>query len=182
MASTAFLRALRAKLVVDVSIERNGQAPFLGDAPFADLFAQDLDLQHTADHAAQTRREPELVVVAGTTVQAHDEPDLAQARLEHVDVRRQVGRTAFLAAFDHAHAARPGNALRVERGDRGQRCVHGITVVSAAAAIEQTVFVLRRPGPQVVAPAAEFGLFVEVAVKQDRVAVSGACRGDFEKD
>jgi hypothetical protein len=108
-----------------------------------DALGQDLDLERAGDVAAQAGREPELVVVAGAAVEADDERDVAEPLAERLDVERQVGRAAFLAGLDQADAARPRDALQVERLDRGDRGVDRIAVVGAAAAVEQAVLVTR---------------------------------------
>src|SRR5206468_4280075 len=93
---------------------------------------QDLDAQDAAAHAAQARRQPQLIVVAGAAVEADDEPHRAEARLQRIEVGRQIERAALLAALDDADAARPRDALPVERDDRGQRGIDRIAVVGAA--------------------------------------------------
>src|ERR1019366_2498034 len=131
-------------------------------------FAQDLDLERAADDAAQARRQPELVVVAGAAVEADDEADLAEPSLQGIDVERQVGRAAFLAGLDDADAARPGDTLPVERLDRGDRGIDRIAVVGTAAAVETAIFVARRPGAEAALPAIELGLLVEGAGEAER--------------
>ncbi len=140
-------------------------------------FRQHLDLQHAAHHPAQIGRQPQLVVVACAAVEAHHQVDASQAALQCVDVGGQVVRAAFLAAFDQAQAPWSRDALRVERPDRGQRGVDRVAVVGASAAVQQAVLVLRRPGPEVVAPAGELGLLVEVAVHQHRPGIARASAG-----
>ena len=83
-----------------------------------------------------------------------------------------------------------GHLLAFERLDRGNPGIHRVAVVGAATAIELAVLVLGRPGPEVAAPAGEFGLFVQVPVHQYRLlaggrgvggAVRGACAGGHFK-
>ncbi|MNK28756.1 hypothetical protein D3C87_471400 [compost metagenome] len=131
-----------------------------------DAFGQHLDLERAAGHAAQRGREPQLVVVAGARIQADHQLDLAQARTQRVDVGQQVVGAAFLAGLDEADDARVRHALGLERLQRGHAGVHGVAVVGAAAAVEQAVLVLGRPRAEVVAPAGELGLLVEVAVHE----------------
>jgi hypothetical protein len=108
--------------------------------------------------------------------------DVAQPLAQGVDVGRQVGRAALLAGLDQADAARVRQALRLQRLERADRRVDRITVVGAAAAVEQAVLVLGRPGPEAVAPAAELGLLVEVAVQQHGVGLRRAGGRQFEED
>jgi hypothetical protein len=68
-----------------------------------------------------------------------------------------------------------------QRFDGGDGGIDRITVVGAAAAVEQAVFVLGRPGAEVVAPAVEFGLLVEVAVEQHGVAADPALVAGISK-
>jgi hypothetical protein len=148
---------------------------------------QDLDLQHAGDHATQAGGEPQLVVVAGAGIEADDQADLAQARAQQVQVGRQVEGAAFLAALDQADDARVRQALRLQRLDGGDGSVDGVAVVGTAAAVEQAVLVLRRPGPEVIAPAVELGLLVEVAVHHDgsgghRPGVAAAGGRQLEED
>ncbi len=128
---------------------------------------EDLHLEHAAGHAAQAGGEPELVVVAGAGIEADHQADVAQALAQRVHVGQQVVGAAFLAGLDQADDARVRELLALERGNGGDAGVHGVAVVGAAAAIQPAVLVLRRPRAEVLAPAAEFGLLVQVAVHQD---------------
>src|SRR5207344_1263696 len=142
-----------------------------------DALGEYLDLERAGDVAAQAGGEPELVVVAGAAVEADDEGDVAEPLAERVDVKGQVGRAAFLAGLDQADAARPRDALQVERLDRGDRGVDRVAVVRAAAAVEQAAFVARRPRPEAALPAVELRLLVEVAVEVDRLGAGVVAAG-----
>ena len=68
------------------------------------------------------------------------------------------------------------------------KCLHGrntrvnrVAIVRAATTIKLAVFILWRPGAQITAPAAEFGLFVKVAVHQNRLRGVSARGRDFKK-
>ncbi|MDQ0588423.1 hypothetical protein QFZ47_002532 [Variovorax paradoxus] len=146
-----------------------------------DAFGQHLDLERAAGHAAQRGGEPQLVVVAGAGVEADHQLDVAQPRAQRVHIRQQVIGAAFLAGLDQADDARMRRALVLERLQRGDAGVHRIAVVGAAAAVEQAVLVLGGPGAEVVAPAGEFGLLVEVAIHQHGLVHAGAAGGHFEE-
>ena len=75
-----------------------------------------------------------------------------------------------------------GRALRLERLQRGDARVDRIAVVGAAAAVEHAVLVLGRPRAEVVAPAGELGLLVQVAVHQHGLAHVGAGGRHFEEE
>ncbi len=146
-----------------------------------DAFGQDLDLQRAARHAAQRRREPQLVVVAGARIETDDQRHLAQARAQRIDIRQQVVGARFLAGLDQADDARMGDALGLQRLQRRHAGIHRVAVVGAAAAVELAVLVLGRPRAQVVAPAGELRLLVEVAVHQHGLLHVGAAGGHFEE-
>ncbi|KAG1181638.1 hypothetical protein G6F35_015843 [Rhizopus arrhizus] len=145
-------------------------------------FVQHLHFQRARHHAAQRRGHPQLVVVAGARIQAHHQGHVAQAVAQRVHVRQQVIAAGFFTGLDDAHAARTRNALLVQRHDGGQRGVHGVAVIRAAAAIQLAVFVLGCPRAQARAPAREFRLLVQVTVQQHGVAVVAAGGGRVEKD
>ena len=143
---------------------------------------QHLDGQRAGGHAAQRRRDPQPLVVAGARVEPDDEIDAAQPRLQRVDVRRQVVAAALLAGLDQAHAARVRLAGGLQRRDRRQRREHRVAVVGAAATVQAAVFHHRHPRSEAVAPAVHLGLLVEVAVEQHRrVALGSGTRGHFEE-
>ncbi len=146
-----------------------------------DSFGQHFDLERAAGQAAQRGGEPELVVVASAGIQADHQRDLAQPRTQRVDVGQQVVRAAFLAGFDDADDARMRHALCLDRLQRCDARVHRVAVVGAAAAVQQAVLVLGRPRAEVVAPAGELGLLVEVAVHQHGVCHRGAGGRNFEE-
>ena len=150
-------------------------------SPGMHALGQDLDLERAAGHAAQRRREPELVVVAGARIQADHQRHVAQARPQRVDVGQQVVRARFLAGFDQADDARMLHLLRLERLHRGDAGVDGIAVVGAAAPVELAVLVLGRPGAEVAAPAGEFRLLVQVAVHQHGLRRRRPGRRDLEE-
>ena len=62
-------------------------------------------------------------------------------RRERVEIRGQVVAAALLAGLDEPDAARVGDALRLQRGDRGERREHRVAVVGAAASVELAVLV-----------------------------------------
>src|ERR1700693_4990284 len=105
-----------------------------------------------------------MLVVAAARVEADHEINLAEAGAERFQVGRQVVASALLAAFDHAYAARVRNALAAEREDRGDRGENRITIVGAAAAVEQAIDDDRSPGTEAVAPAHHLRLLVQVTV------------------
>jgi hypothetical protein len=134
-----------------------------------DALGQHLDLQHAGDHAAQRGGHPQAVVVARAGVQADHQRDIAQPRLEQVDVDRQVVGARFLAGLDQADAARARHALLVQRQQRGDRRVDRVAVVGAAAAVEPVALQDGSPGPEPFAPAGELRLLVEVAIQQHAI-------------
>jgi len=142
---------------------------------------QDLDLQGAAGHSAQAGGEPELIVIAGARVEADHQGHLAQAGAQGVDVGQQIVRAAFLAGLDQADDAGVGRFLGLQGLHGGNAGVHRIAVVGATAAIQLAVFVLGGPGAQVVAPAAELGLLVQVPIHQHGLAAVGLGRGYLEE-
>ena len=72
-------------------------------------------------------------------------------------------------------------ALVFERLQRRDAGVDRIAVVGTAAPVEQTVFVLGGPRAEVVTPACELGLLVEVTVHQHGVGHGGAGGRYFKK-
>jgi hypothetical protein len=129
-------------------------------------FGEDLHFQCAAGHAAQAGRQPQLVVIARAAVQANHQRHIAQTGLEHVDVRQQVARAAFLAGFNQTDDARMRDVLRLQCLNGGDAGVNRIAIVGAPSAIEPVAFQHRRPRPQVAAPAVELRLLVQVAVHQ----------------
>ena len=146
-----------------------------------DALGQDLDLERARGHAAQAGGEPQLVVVARARIQAHHQRHVAHAGLQRIDVGQQIARAAFFAGLDEADDARVRNALPLELLNGGDAGVDRVAVVGAAAAVELAVLVLGRPGAEVVAPAAEFGLLVQMAVHQYGVGGAGLGRVDLEE-
>jgi hypothetical protein len=68
-------------------------------------FGQHAHGEHAHRDAAQRCRQPELVVVAASGIEADHQRRLAEPVGEMVDVGRQVVGTGFLAGFDQHHAA-----------------------------------------------------------------------------
>src|SRR5207248_563676 len=88
---------------------------------------------------------------------------------------------AFLAGLDEADAARPRDALGVERRDGAERGEDRIAVVGTAAAVEASLLDHRRPWPEAIAPAGHLGLLVEMAVERHgRIGLRGG--GHVEED
>ena len=83
-----------------------------------DAFGEHFHGQLAGCEPAQRRRHPQPLVIAATRVEADDEIDVAEARLQRVEVRRQVVASAFLACFDQSDAARVRHALRREGTER----------------------------------------------------------------
>ena len=127
---------------------------------------QHLDFQNPAGHAAQAVGQPELVVIARTRIQAHNQAHIAQARAQHVDVGHQIVGAAFLAGLDKPDDARMRHVLGFQGLDGGDGSISGVAVVGAAPAVQAAVFVFGRPGAEVGAPAGELGLLVQVPVHQ----------------
>jgi len=76
-----------------------------------------------------------------------------------------------------------GCVLIFERLDGGNAGVSSVAIVGAAAAIQLAFFVFGCPRTQVVAPTAELGLLVQVAVHQHGLARAfrlRACGGNVE--
>jgi hypothetical protein len=73
------------------------------------------------------------------------------------------------------------NILRLEGLHGGNGGVHRVAVIGATAAIEPAVFVFGRPGAEIVAPAIELGLFVQMAVHQGGLVGSRLGAGDLEE-
>ena len=144
-----------------------------------DAFAQHLDLERPAREAAQRGRAPQPLVVSATGVETHHEARGANARAQRLDVVGQVVAPALLARLDDHHAARVRDPLLVQRTERGERGVDRVTVVRASAPVEPIAFQLRPPGTEPVAPAAHFGLFVEMPVEQEAVV---ALARNFDED
>ena len=142
-----------------------------------DTFGQHFDLECAAGHTAQAGGEPELVVVARAAVEADHQRYVTQAvvagRTQRVHVGQQVVGATFFAGLDQAHDTWVGCALALERLHGGDAGVHRVTIVGTAPAVQFAVFVFGSPGAQVVAPAGELGLFVEVAVHQHGLAGHG---------
>lgn len=113
---------------------------------------QDFDLQHAAGHATQAVGQPQLVVIAGSGVQAHHQPHITQAGLECVDIVEQVVRATFLTGLDQADHSRVTQLLVFERLQCGNRRIGSVAVVRAATAVQLAVLVFGGPGTQVVAP------------------------------
>ena len=75
-----------------------------------------------------------------------------------------------------------GSALRLQRGDRGERREHRVTVVGAAAAVQLAVLEHRGPRAEPFAPASHLRLLVEMPVQQHRaIAGSGTAGRNFEE-
>ena len=142
-------------------------------------FVENLDGQVAAGHAAQGRGQPHLVVIAAAGIEADDQRRLADALGQVVDVVRQVVAARFLAGFDHDHAARMRNLLRLQGHDRGQRAEDRIAVVGAAAPVQPIALDDRLPRPEVLRPAGHFRLLVEMAVEQDAVVTLA---GNIDED
>jgi hypothetical protein len=66
-------------------------------------FGQNFHFQSATGHAAQTGGEPQLIVVAGTTVKANDQAHVAQFVAHGIDIRQQVIGARFFAGFNQAH-------------------------------------------------------------------------------
>ena len=146
-----------------------------------DAFGQHFHLQRPAGHAAQAGGQPKLVVVARARIQAHHQRHITEPLAQGVDVRQQIVGAALLARFHQADDARMRNVLRLEGLNRGDAGIHRVTVVGTAAAIQLAVLVFGGPGAQVLAPARELGLFVQVAVHQHGLGRSGSGRIQLKK-
>ena len=132
-----------------------------------DAFGEDVHTQRAAGHAAQTRGQPQLVVVARAAVQTNHQAHVAQALAQHVHVRHQVGRATFFAGLDQAHDARVGTTLGLNGLYGRDAGVHRVTIVGSTTAIQLAVHHLRSPRTQVAAPTVELGLLVQVAIHQN---------------
>ena len=146
-----------------------------------DALGQYLDLEGATGHAAQAGGQPQLVVVAGAGVQANHQRHVAQPRPQGIDIGQQIVGATLFAGLDQADDARMRNTLRLQRLYRGDAGVHRITVIGAAPTVQLAVLVFWSPWPEVLAPASELGLLVEVAVHQYRLRRCGPGRGDFEE-
>ena len=144
-------------------------------------FSENFHLQHTTGHATQRSCQPELVVVASARIQADHQPHIPQPRAQGIDIRQQVVGAAFFAGFDQADDARVRHVLRLQGLNGGDAGVHRVAIVGAATAKQLAVFVLGRPGPEVVAPAGELGLLVQVAIHQHGFGGAGFGGRHFEK-
>ena len=142
---------------------------------------QDFHLEGAARHAAQRGREPQLVVVAGARIQADHQADLAEPVFQCRHVGQQIVGAAFFAGFDQADDAGMGDALRLQGLHRRDAGVDRVAVVGTTAPVQQAILVLGRPGAEIVAPAGELRLFVEVAVHQHGVGHGRAGRRHFEE-
>ena len=155
--------------------------------PRVNALGQDLHFQHPAGHAAQAVGQPELVVIAGTGVQADHQPDLAQPGLERIHIVQQVVRTAFFAGLNQTHDARVAQFLGLECLQGCNGGIRGIAIVRATTAIELAVLIFGSPRSEVVAPTGELGLLVQMAIHQHRLAGGRLFAGfattglDFEK-
>ena len=146
-------------------------------------FSQNFNFQGATGHAAQAGGEPQLVVVACAAVQANDQTDIAQTGTQAVDVGQQIVRARFFAGFNQTHDAWMGCVLIFERLHGGNAGVGRVAIVGAAAAIQLALFVLGCPRAEVVAPTAELGLLVQVAVHQHGLTGAfrlSACGGNVE--
>ena len=145
-------------------------------------FVEHLHFEVAGDQSTQRRGEPQLIVVARARIEAHDETHLAEPLAQRIDVRQQIVAARLLAGFDQTDATRTLDALRVQRGKCGDARVDRVAVVGAAAAVELVVLELGRPRPEVVAPAVELGLLVEVAVQHDGFVAARTGRRRLEED
>ena len=146
-------------------------------------FGQNFNFQGATGHAAQAGGEPQLVVIAGATVQANDQTHIAQAGTQGIDVGQQIVGARLFAGLNQAHDSWMGCVLIFKRLDCGNAGVGGITIIGATAAIQLAFFVFGCPRAKVVAPTAELRLFVQVAVHQDGLAGAfrlRACCGDVK--
>ena len=135
--------------------------------PAVDALGQHVDLHRGDDVAPQRRRQPQAVVAEPARIEADDETGRADALLEVLDVRRQVGAAALLARLnEHEHAALAA-ARRHQTRHGGKRRV---AVVRGAAPVEEVALAHRLPGPEPAAPLAERRLLVHVAVDEDGIA------------
>ena len=118
-------------------------------------FGEQLHPQRAGHQPAQRRRDPELRVVFAARVETDDERRRAYARLQVLDVLRQVHAARLLRALDqHCHAA-VRHALLLQRLERRDRTVNAVAVVAAAAAVQFAVlFVDGRVRAQAFVPAA----------------------------
>ena len=130
---------------------------------------EDFHFEGAARHAAQRGREPQLVVVAGARIQADHQADFAEPVFQCRHVGQQIVGAAFFAGFNQADDAGMGHALRLQGLHRRNAGVDRVAVVGTAASVQQAILVLGRPGAEVVAPAGELWLLVEMAVHQHGV-------------
>jgi hypothetical protein len=84
-----------------------------------------------------------------------------------VDIKGQVGRTGFFTGLDDDDDATVLDALLFQRQQRGDGREHGVTVISAATAIQLVALAQRHPRASAFGPAQHFRLLVEMAVHQD---------------
>ena len=137
--------------------------------PRVHALGENLHRQRPAEHAAQRRGGPEVLVVAAARVQA-DHQIGADAIGELVDVGRQVRAAAFLRSLDQHDAPGVRDALGLERLDGGQRREGGVAIVARAAPEQSIAAPHRRPRSAVGGPADHLRLLVAVAVEQHGLA------------
>jgi hypothetical protein len=132
--------------------------------------AQNLDLECAAGEAAQRSRAPELFVVRAARVERDHQPGSSDPLRQMLDIVRQVEAAALFARFDHDHASRVRDTLRLQRADRRQTSEQRIAVVGGAASIQAIAFDHRLPRIEARAPSRHLRLLVEMAIQQNRLA------------
>ena len=134
--------------------------------PAVDALGQHVDLHRDDEVAPQRRRQPEAVVAEPTRIEADDEPGRADALVEVLEVRGEVGAAALLARLDEDEHAAVAAARRHQARHGGERRV---AVVGRSPAVEQVALAHRLVRAEAVAPLAERRLLVHVAVDDDGV-------------
>ena len=130
-------------------------------------FGQNFNLQGATGHATQTGGEPQLIVIAGTTVQTNDQAHIAQTGSQRIDVGQQIVRARLFTSFNQTHNAGVRCVLIFQSLNSRNAGIGSVAIVGATAAIQLAFFVFGCPGAQVVTPTTELGLLVQVAIHQD---------------
>ena len=105
-----------------------------------DALGQHVDLHRGDEVSPQRRGQPQAVVAEPARVEADDEPGRADALLEVLEVRRQVGAAALLARLDEDEDAALAAARRQQTRHGGERRV---AVVGRPPAVEEVALAHR---------------------------------------